>query len=186
MLIRTLVLAILVLLAVALGIVLVGSIRPDLPTPFGVAGNGQVAYSSNNDIFLIDPITGVSRPITSGPQLESQPIYSPDGTLLAYKRMEADVSDDSYDLVVTDADGSNPRTIATWPVTYWSGWEQLLWRRTVARSRSTGGLRELRSTMQRGCEPRVSPVVTTSSTGRRGATRSSSVAWTCRARGCTR
>jgi Tol biopolymer transport system component len=156
--VRTLAILVILLLAVVLaGFVLAGSMRPDLPKPFGVAGNGQVAYSSNNDIFLVDPVTGVSRPITTGPELESAPAFSPDGTLLAFRRVEAGLSIDSYDVVVTAADGSNARTIARLPVSYWSGLESFHWtpdsRSIVVNMQALGELR--RYDAMAAAEPRV-------------------------------
>ncbi|HEX5149653.1 MAG TPA: hypothetical protein VFW02_11265, partial [Candidatus Limnocylindrales bacterium] len=91
------------------------------------------------------------------PQLESQPVYSPDGTRLAFRRLEAGVSIDSYDLVVTDADGSDPRTIATLPITYWSGWEPLQWapdsRSLLINMQASGELRLYDATT--AAEPRI-------------------------------
>ncbi|HEX5148310.1 MAG TPA: hypothetical protein VFW02_04465, partial [Candidatus Limnocylindrales bacterium] len=151
------ILVILLLAVVVAGIVLVGSLRSDLPPPFGVAGNGLIAYSSHNDIILLDPVTGASRPITAGPELESAPAFSPDGTLLAFRRLEAGPSIDSYDIVVTAADGSDERTIARLPVSYWSGWESLQWapdsRSILVNMQASGELR--RYDVIAAAEPRV-------------------------------
>ncbi|HEY8167860.1 MAG TPA: hypothetical protein VIF84_04030 [Candidatus Limnocylindrales bacterium] len=126
--VRALALLVLALLAIALaGIVLVGSMRPDLPTPFGVAGNGQVAYTSSNDIVLVDPVTGSSSQLTTSLELESAPTFSPDGTGLAFRRLESGRTIDSYDIVVVDADGSHARTVASLPIAYWSGFDSYQW-----------------------------------------------------------
>jgi tricorn protease-like protein len=127
--IRLVALAMLILLAAALaGIVLVGSLRADLPMPYGVAGNGHVAYVTDWDIFIADPVTNTSRAITNGPDLERWPIFSPDGTHVAFSRVPAiEGGTSTYELVVADADGSNGRIVATVPLAYWSGFDDLIW-----------------------------------------------------------
>ncbi|MBF8290665.1 MAG: hypothetical protein HW391_1633 [Chloroflexi bacterium] len=67
--------------------------------PFGLAGNGLVAYETNGDIFVSDPVTGAVSPITSGADAERQPIWSPNGTRL---RSGASIG------------SSSPRTVASW------------------------------------------------------------------------
>lgn len=79
------VLAALVLLLAAVA-VYVGSQQERLPPPFGLAGSGQVAYAQNGDIFTVDPTTGIRREITSGPEIDQEPRWSPDGTRLAFLR----------------------------------------------------------------------------------------------------
>jgi Tol biopolymer transport system component len=78
------VLAALLLLLAAVA-VYVGSQRR-LPPPFGLAGSGNVAYAQNGDIFTVDPTTGLRREITSGPEIDREPRWSPDGTRLAFLR----------------------------------------------------------------------------------------------------
>ena len=121
---RAIVLAILALLAIALaGVFLVGALRSSELPAFGIAGNGRIAYANGNDIYAFDPTTGTSRPVITGPDLESAPRYSPDGSKLAFRRQTAD----AFDLVVTSADGSNPVIVGALPITYFSGYEQFEW-----------------------------------------------------------
>jgi Tol biopolymer transport system component len=110
-------LVIVALLAVA-AVAIVGSRQTKLPPPFGNAGNGLVAYSSGGDIYTLDPRTGVVTAIVTGPEVDSQPEYSPDGTKLEFVRKSAADCCLSYDVVVAAADGSGARVIsADHPVT---------------------------------------------------------------------
>ena len=62
--------AILALLLVALAVgaaLLIGS-RSQVPQPFGRAANGDVAYAASGDIFTVDPVSGVSTAIVTGPR----------------------------------------------------------------------------------------------------------------------
>jgi Tol biopolymer transport system component len=67
-------------------VVVVGSRQTKLPPPFGVARNGQITYAANRDIYTADPVTGVSMPIVVGDALDRTPIYSRDGTRIAFLR----------------------------------------------------------------------------------------------------
>jgi dipeptidyl aminopeptidase/acylaminoacyl peptidase len=111
------VIAILVALIAAALAVYVGSRQTRLPPPFGNAGNGLVAYSSAGDIYTLDPRTGVATAIVTGPEVDSQPEYSPDGTKLSFARKSA-TSCCQYDIVVAAADGSGAHIVnAGRPVT---------------------------------------------------------------------
>ncbi|HET9085481.1 MAG TPA: hypothetical protein VFN41_13855, partial [Candidatus Limnocylindrales bacterium] len=78
------VLVALIVLLVA-GLVYVGS-QPRLPPPFGLAGNGLVAYAKDGDILTVEPTTGVRNWITAGDDVDALPRWSPDGTRLAFLR----------------------------------------------------------------------------------------------------
>jgi dipeptidyl aminopeptidase/acylaminoacyl peptidase len=95
-----------ILLAAALALY-AGAQRPQPPAPFGPAGNGLIAYSRAGDIFTIDPATGGSTAVVSGPDIDVNPLFSRDGTQLAFLRRYGD--GDRYRLMVADADGSEPR-----------------------------------------------------------------------------
>ncbi|HET9521052.1 MAG TPA: hypothetical protein VFO73_08410 [Candidatus Limnocylindrales bacterium] len=77
----------LVILALILAAVaaVVGS-RPKLPPPFGLAGNGLLAYNPQGDVALLDPETMVSRTIVLERNREHDPRWSADGTRLAFLR----------------------------------------------------------------------------------------------------
>jgi Tol biopolymer transport system component len=94
-------LAVLALLLALVATLVVGS-RPSLPTSFGPARNGLVAYASGGDIFTVDAGTGDSTAIARGPG-DINPRWSRDGTRLAFKR---DVGLGTSLLYVVNADGS--------------------------------------------------------------------------------
>jgi len=81
--------------------------RPALGAP---AGNGLIAYSSDGDIFVGDPVTGTSIAIVTGPSHDTRPIFSPDGLRIAFLRAES-LSDGT--VVVIRADGSDECVVAT-------------------------------------------------------------------------
>ena len=58
-----------------------------LPPPYGPAANGMIATLRDGDIQTFDPRTGVSRAIVTGPRDDVDPVWSPDGTRLVFKRM---------------------------------------------------------------------------------------------------
>jgi Tol biopolymer transport system component len=109
----TMLLVVILLIAALVAIAVVGS-TPRLPNPFGLAANGRVAYLSNGQIFAANPDGSNPIQLTNGDESASTPIWSRDGTKFAY-RMTGPTSNPSNmsdsDLVVVDADGTNPITI---------------------------------------------------------------------------
>jgi hypothetical protein len=100
----------LLVLALAVGAVIVGSQQRRLPAvvePAAVepAGNGLIAYSSGGDINVGDPVTGTETAIVTGPATDSRPIFSPDGTHIAFVR--GDPWGDDASVVVVQPDGSD-------------------------------------------------------------------------------
>ena len=55
-----------------------------LPPPTGPARNGLVAYDSSGDIWVMKPDGSGRAQLTSGPSIDFSPMWSPDGTRLAY------------------------------------------------------------------------------------------------------
>lgn len=102
--VRALVLATLLILALALGALLLVGSRPRIPPPFGPAANGLVAYVSYvpdatkqveleftqpyGDIVVRDPVTNAERTLVGGPPLDGDPVFSLDGTSVAFVRTE--------------------------------------------------------------------------------------------------
>ena len=82
---RTAAVLIALLVLLVAGLVYVGS-QPRLPPPFGLAGNGLVAYAKDGDIFTVDPASGERRWVTSGDDVDVVARWSPDGTRLAFLR----------------------------------------------------------------------------------------------------
>ena len=93
--------------------------RPALTAPpFGPAGNGVIAWAKDGDIFVADRPGGDSRPLVAGPEDDRSPMFSPDGTRLAFLR---DTGQGSF-LMVADPDGTNVVAIPLEPteLEYWS------------------------------------------------------------------
>jgi hypothetical protein len=80
-----------------------------LPAPFGLARNGLVAYTSADDIYTVDPVTGVRRVIVPGVSADRAPLFSPAGTRITFmRRLDARVETPEF-VVSVDADGANER-----------------------------------------------------------------------------
>ena len=105
-----------ILLAAALA-VYVGSQQTRLPPPFGVARNGAMLYGSGGDIYRLDPVTGVSAALLTGPQTDLLPFYSRDGTRFVFFR-QTETAPAGYELVVANPDGTDQRVVSTDPVTF--------------------------------------------------------------------
>jgi Tol biopolymer transport system component len=105
-----LLLALLLIVALAVAVDYIAS-RPRVPPPFGVAGNGAVAYARSGDIFLGDPLTASSNSIVTDPAYEFGPFFSPDGTRVAFYRQRGAAPSGPIDIVVARADGSDVRVI---------------------------------------------------------------------------
>jgi Tol biopolymer transport system component len=78
-------LAVLGALLVAILAVYVGGSRT-VPAPYGVARNGLVATSRDGDIVLVDPVTNSVTVLVGGPGVDTMPVFSRDGTRLAFRR----------------------------------------------------------------------------------------------------
>jgi WD40 repeat protein len=91
-----------------------------LPEPFGLATNGRVAFASDGDIFTVDPTTGDTRAIVTGSETDSNPAYSPDGTLVAYTRT---VADGQRQIYVVGAEGGAARLVTPEPMRTVSGYQ---------------------------------------------------------------
>jgi dipeptidyl aminopeptidase/acylaminoacyl peptidase len=105
-------LAVLLVLALVGGAMLVGSrlfSQPFKPTPF-LTGNGVIAVAKDGDIFVADRPGGDLRPLLTGPEDDTDPLFSPDGTKLAFLRDGA--------LMLADADGTNVVQVASGPIDF--------------------------------------------------------------------
>jgi len=80
------VLALIALLLAAALAAFVGSQQRRLPPPFGPAANGSIVFSDGGDIYIGDPRTGERKAIVSGPEMDSAPLYSLDGTRVLFER----------------------------------------------------------------------------------------------------
>jgi TolB protein len=70
------------------------------------------------DIFLTDSVGNVLRRLTDDPFSNGAPVYSPDGTQIAFYSDRGEQSD----IVVMDVDGSKRRTVVTGGQNYYPRW----------------------------------------------------------------
>jgi len=90
------------------GTLLLAGGRQRVPLPFGPAANGLLVYADDGGaIVSADLDGGAPKTIVPGPGNE-HPVFSPDGTQLAYVYREAG---NKLWIRVAAADGSSPRTI---------------------------------------------------------------------------
>ena len=97
-----------ILVAVAIATLLVAGSRRHAPAPFGPAANGLVAYAKNGVIYTADPVTGKATALMTGTAQDSDPVWSRDGTMLAFVH-QTDAGPGQ--LMVAAADGSGLRPI---------------------------------------------------------------------------
>src|SRR3954470_18089426 len=76
----------LLVLALAVAALVVGSRAKPLPAPFGPASNGRITYSVNGDILTIDSPTGTPHTVLGGATFDWGGQFSPDGTRLQFIR----------------------------------------------------------------------------------------------------
>jgi Tol biopolymer transport system component len=109
--------ALVVALLAAIVAVYVGSQRR-LPSPFGLAANGSIAYVQTvvgyenqtgyhepyGDILGVDPATGTTTTLVGGPELDGQPVYSLDGSRLSFVRKV----DEGFALYAMDVRSQTP------------------------------------------------------------------------------
>lgn len=99
------VLALIAILLAAMLAVYIGSQQQRLPAPFGIARSGLVAFDAGGDIHVVDPATGDSRAIVTGPEIDSGPRFSRDGTKVVFARDRN--GSFTTRLFVVDPDGSH-------------------------------------------------------------------------------
>jgi Tol biopolymer transport system component len=117
---RTIALALVVIaVLVAAAFVYAGSQQTRLPAPFGPAQNGLIPYASSGDIYVGDPVTGESRLIVGGSGYDSDPGFSPDGTLIAFFRSAGAFGEG---LFTAQADGSDVKQVTELRSITWVSW----------------------------------------------------------------
>jgi TolB protein len=75
--------------------------------PTGLARNGLIAFDSDGDIWVADPDGGDPRFFVSGPGLDIDPTFSPDGTKLAFWSLEV-----GEDALITIDDNPDTTTVS--------------------------------------------------------------------------
>lgn len=91
-----------------------------VPSPFGPAANGSIAYAANGDLYVRDTLTGEGHMLFAGEGTEFGPAYAPDGTYLTFVSTR---SDGDHFMVARD-DGTAVRELALIPP---SGNAQAAW-----------------------------------------------------------
>ena len=99
-------------LLLAAAVAYIGSRQVRVPLPFGVADNGLITYAAEGDIWTIDPVTGITTAVVLSVEAESEPAFSPDGMKLAFRREVRIDGADAEEIVVVNADGTNPVVIS--------------------------------------------------------------------------
>ena len=92
--------------AVLAAIAFVGSQRR-LPLPTGPAANGQIAYASDGQLWLAEPDGSNPHAVTSDASLKGVPVWSRDGTRLAFLARPEGQPAAFPSLVAINADGSD-------------------------------------------------------------------------------
>jgi len=113
----------LLLVALVVAALLVAGSQRRVAPPFGPARNGEIVYDLSGDLYVGDPISGESRLLVGGPEIDSSPGYSLDGTRIAFMR-DVQGRPDSVDYYVVNADGSGPREVTKLPMPRdaWANW----------------------------------------------------------------
>ena len=106
---RTAWLLVILALLVAAAIVAVGSQRRVAP-PFGLARNGVIAYAADGDLYARDPATGEVTNVVVTREYDVSPIFSRDGTKLAFIRL-SEGGEPPEELMVANVDGSDVRRL---------------------------------------------------------------------------
>jgi Tol biopolymer transport system component len=110
---RTIGVALIVIaLLLALAVAYVGTTQTKVPPPFGVARNGLVVFAAGGDIYAADHVTGTTRAIVTGPEMDTNPRFSRDGTHVAFMR-RGGTDDHSFNLVVARSDGTDLKALTT-------------------------------------------------------------------------
>lgn len=95
------------LLALLVAAAYIGS-RPRVPSPFGPAANGLIAFDDGSRIVVTDGTGRAPLPLTSGPGVDSRASFSPDGLRIAFWREDGP----RVSLMTAEANGSNVRELA--------------------------------------------------------------------------
>jgi WD40 repeat protein len=75
-----------ILIAGALAVYVGSQQQTRVPAPFGLAANGSILFARGGDIFVANPVTGDETAIVTGPDADAGPVWSLDGTKVAFKR----------------------------------------------------------------------------------------------------
>lgn len=92
------------------------------------ASNGLIAFVDGPDIYTVRPDGSDRQLLVGGTGVRSGPSWSPDGSRLAYWSSDDPAGDDDgpWQLVIIDADGTDP-VIAATDVRWRTSWETVDW-----------------------------------------------------------
>jgi len=96
------------LLAFAVSALIVGSSRPSVPAPFGVAGNGKIVFADADGAIKLATTGDSSTTFIVRGAGHSSPVFSPDGRWLAYLQRS---NGEGSDIVVSGPQGDAPRVL---------------------------------------------------------------------------
>jgi Tol biopolymer transport system component len=103
-----LVLITLLVLAIAAGSFIAGSQLFNSTAPIPQGGAAVLAFSSEDgDLYTIRADGTDRRQLTSGPQKDTMPVWSPDGTRIAFRSIDGD----TISVAIMDARGGDPTVI---------------------------------------------------------------------------
>ena len=92
----------------ATAVAFVGSKR--VPDPFGPAANGLIAGARNGDIYVYNAVDGTEKLLVGGDNADVGPVFSRDGTRIAFLRLDP-VDEDRATLFLVAPDGSGLRAL---------------------------------------------------------------------------
>jgi Tol biopolymer transport system component len=98
----------LLMVALVAGALHIGSQPRDLSLP--MFRNGAIVYAQDGDLFIADQLDDTSRPLVTGPDDESDPIFSPQGDQVAFMRWQ-----DGWRVMTVSPDGSDVNELARMP-----------------------------------------------------------------------
>jgi Tol biopolymer transport system component len=90
--------------ALAVAAVIIGS-RPRLPAPSGLAANGLITFDDGGSVYIARPDGSAAVALHGTHRFNYSPVFSPDGTLVAFWSSN---TDSSGSLFVAAVDGSTP------------------------------------------------------------------------------
>jgi dipeptidyl aminopeptidase/acylaminoacyl peptidase len=103
-------LVMLALLVVALvaSVLVIGALRLRTPSLYR---NGAVVYEQEGDLFIADHLDGTARPLVTGPDVDSDPVFSDQGDRVAFVRQASE----GTTIMAVRPDGGDVTELATVP-----------------------------------------------------------------------
>lgn len=96
------------LIAMAIAFAVIGAQR-HLPSPFGIARPGRIAYDAGGQIYVTSVDGSGTRQLASDAATDTNPAWSPDGSHLVYWSRAG--AGGPADLILVNADGGGSRTL---------------------------------------------------------------------------